>query len=405
MDDTDSVRTVSHDSDMFDLQMKNMVDTNLPASLHNLHQVAVSDPPGISSVIRTSIRELVTGGTSSPASIDASAHIVYDNQMDSANYMINESVIDENIDKFYADETTSRPIYTELTLLILYVKSQKHLYKRAASYYRVQQNITVVPTIILSTAATLMSIYSASNPIIHILVTVINAVIAFLVALLRYFSPETKAKTCVFMANSLHGLETKLNLMQYKMSSTHSNNRDAVQEVEQHMDELTKLHKVVIPPPVYYIMPIISYISIFTFIRYINEYKYDLYTQYLNIKIEIKRIQQYWVTHGISIYPECNTEQFIRLTADLRQKIVADIDRIRRIEYIKDGVKEKLTLYRDAYHNIDELYSSEIRFAESHNVIYYYFFGKKKEFRRSYHPVIQRVLDTYDLTNITTQQA
>lgn len=368
----------SHDSESFDTQMKTLMN-NIPTVIH-------SDP-------NTNDNVPITGGTSSPASID-----IYDAHIGHSQFMADESVLDMNIDKFYTDTNLTRPIHTELTLLILYIKSQKHLYKRASTYYRFQQNMAVIPTIILSMVATLLSAYT-NHPWVHIFITTTNALIACIISLLRYFSPETKAKTCMFMADSLGGMETKMNMLLHKMGDDMPTIiRTAIHNVELEMDELTKLHKVTIPSPIYNIMPIISYISIFTFIRYINEYKYDLYANYLNIKAESKHIREYWASNGIYIHmPDYNKDTIHNFPEHLQHNVAAAINRLQCLEVVKNGIKEKLTLYRDAFHNIDELYSSEIRFAETHNVLFHYLCGQRK--RRSIthlHPVIQRVLRTYD---------
>lgn len=396
---TDSPHADSHDSDSYDVKIKKLIEKSQPFSEIIVHldenlNVINTTPPRPNSVPPTRPKYVsIRGGTSSPASLDDS---VYESRMSKA-----ESTLDLNIDKFYTDATLSRPLHMELTLLILYIKSQKHLYNRAATYYYFQQTMAILPTILLSSVATLLSAYSKEGNWVHLFITISNACIAFIVAVMRYFNPGSKAKTCSFLADSLNGLEMKLNLTQHKLSDEmRTFTREIINDVETQMNELMKLHEVVIPTPIHYIMPIISYISIFTFIRYINEYKYDLYTQYLNIKKEIAQIKQYWESRGIILGPATPNEfPFSSLNAERKQKLIKDLERIRMIEEIKDLLKEKLTVHRDAFHNIDELYSSEIRFAETHNVLFYYLFrswyAKNPVKGPHLHPIIVRVLDTY----------
>jgi hypothetical protein len=390
---TESPHADSHDSDSYDVKIKRLLQKS-QMTVHldeNLNSVeSIHDQP--IQLNRTKYVP-IRGGTSSPASLDDSGY--------EPRYTKAESTVDLNIDKFYTSATLSRPLHMELTLLILYIKSQKHLYHRAATYYYFQQTMAILPTILLSSVATLLSAYSKEGNWVHLFITISNACIAFIIAVMRYFNPGSKAKTCAFMADSLNGLEMKLNLTQHKLTEeVQAFTKETIHEVEQQMNELLKLHKVVIPTPIHYIMPIISYISIFTFIRYINEYKYDLYTQYLNIKKEIAQIKQYWEARGVVLFPETPNEfPFASLSAERQQKVLKDLERIRVIEGIKDSLKEQLTIHRDAFQNIDELYSSEIRFAETHNVLFYYLFrswyAKNPVKGPHLHPIIVRVLDTY----------
>jgi hypothetical protein len=387
----DSPHADSHDSDSYDVKIQELIQKSQPV-MDVSSELNLNVDQNLNVIPTRPTYNFVRGGTSSPASLDDS---VYDHRYTKA-----ESCVDVHIDKFYTDTTLSQPLHMELTLLILYMKSQKHLYRRAATYYYFQQTAAILPTIILSSAATVLSSYAREGNWIHFFITITNAFIAISIAVMRYFNPGSKAKTCAFMADSLGGMEMKLNLTQHKLTEeVRSFTREAIRDVEQQMDELLKLHKVEIPSPIHNIMPIISYISIFTFIRYINEYKFDLYTQYLTIKREIKQIQQYWDARGVLLFSE-SPSSMSNVSADRKQKLIKDLDRIRVLEDRKDTIKNNLTLHREAFHNIDELYSSEIRFAETHNVLFYYLFGSlyakpRRVVGSHVHPIIQRVLSTY----------
>ena len=373
-----------------------------------------------------SILPPIVGGTSSPVSIDSSVHELHEEAPSfrgssgqdtlvkrsmfqgtafqdtpfQATSFRNGSIADMNIDKFYNDNTASRPIHTELTLLSLYIKSQKHLYKRSATYYRFQHAMGSVPNFILSSLSALLTTYTKTNPWIPAFIACANAYIALVIALLHFFNPEVKENTCTFMADSLNGLEIKVNMMQSDLTGNPSADiRGSIRAIEKEMVELAQTHKTCVPNIIHDIMPLISYISIFTFIRYINEYKCGLYSQYVNTKTEISQIHKYWTQKGVQIQFE-SIDPSVELTAEQQIRLRKDIARLHIIEQVKNKTKDGLAQYQTAFNNIDELYSSEIRFAESHNVLFHYLFGKwmrQKRDRSHLHIVIQRVLDNYNL--------
>jgi hypothetical protein len=162
------------------------------------------------------------------------------------------------------------------------------------------------------------------------------------------------------MANHYDKLETSLELTNSKLMFLEKEKEkktlvlNKIKDIEKKMNEIKESNKTLIPEEVKIIFPIICNINIFSFIKKIEIYKKNLIIKFKDVKKEIG----YILHHNSADLPLGTKEQ----------------NRLQFLYQVRDKIKNEFIDYRNAYGYIDDLFTKEIKCAETkkNNILSYY---------------------------------
>ena len=291
--------------------------------------------------------------------------------------------IEKSISKYY---NTDNNYYNELDILITYLRGQKNVYIQSKNITQYKLNLLIIPSLILTTTITIFSpiIYNNSNVFKWggIIISILNALATLFISFSNYFKYESLSEGYLNIANQYDKLETSIELTSNKLYFINKNldqtdlilNR--LKHVENKLNELkeSSSSNMLVPEYVKTLFPIITHVNIFSFINKTENYKKHLIIQFRDIKNEIKYIEYRWKMKGRNIFIEDSLE-----TASMAKER-------KRFQYLintKEKTKKELIYYKSTYGFIDEIFTREIKNAESilnswFGWIQLFFFGPKK---------------------------
>jgi hypothetical protein len=268
--------------------------------------------------------------------------------------------IEKNIDKYYDD--IDNKYSNELDILTTYVRGQKNLYIQSKYVSQKKLNYLIFPSIFFTAFITIIAPFIQCKWWSGAFVSAINATIAFFISLNNYLKLESSTEMYLQMANHYDKLETSLELTNSKLLFLEREKEkkslvlNKIKDIEKKMNEIKETNKVLIPEEVKIIFPIICTINIFSFIKKIEIYKKNLIIKFKDVKNEIR----YILRNG-------NTDN-----ANTKEK-----NRLLFLYQIKDKIKNEFIDYRNAYGYIDDLFTKEIKCAETKKnswALYYCYF-------------------------------
>jgi len=244
---------------------------------------------------------------------------------------------------------TNCKLSNELDIIITYLNGQKNLYIHSKNFTHCKLNILMVPTLIISTAVTVLSpficIYGWSN----ITIATLNATITLLISLVNYFKLESSTQIYSHLASQYVKLQTVLELANSRLlflDNEIEQNKlvvKTIQEFEIKIFEIKDSSTIFIPEDIKSIFPVISHINIFSFIKRIETYKKSLIYKYRDAKNEMRYILY-------KIDPEKYDER-------CKSRIAYLVD-------IKTKIRDELIEYKTIYSYMDDAFIQEIKNAE-----------------------------------------
>jgi hypothetical protein len=299
----------------------------------------------------------------------------------------------------------------DIDILITFLKGQAHLYSLSKSLTQQKINWLTIPSFLFSIVITILS------PLIHdyewsgILISSLTAFITSAIGCVRFYELDASATTFLNLANQYNRMQTSLEMVSNSIildNMSHEMEKDTkkmefhlvdkIRDIEQKITEIKENNTFFPPEEVKLLIPIISNINIFTFIKKIELLKKNFILKYKEIKNEMRFILNKWDENGggddVSVVGGDEgvggvgeigggwKEEEIRMNRKYlwKQKQKEYKREKKRMTYLykqKTLIRKELFYYMTAYSYIDEIFTREITRANSINnfCFYWTFYG------------------------------
>lgn len=285
--------------------------------------------------------------------------------------------IEKIIDKYYDDDIETK-YSSDVDILTTYMKGQKNLYIQSKHLTQRKLNCLMFPSLFFTAFITILAPFIECKSWSGIFISACNALITLFISIINYLKLESSSEIYMQIANQYDKMESSLEMANNKLVVLEKEEDKKmlvlrkIKEVEQKMLEIKDANTILIPEEIKALFPIICHINIFSFINKIETHKKKLILKFKDVKNEIRFILYKWEKH---VSNERSIEFFANATisgsATSHTAPLHPLERLKEknrllfLYDVKDKLKAEIIDCRGAYRSIDEIFTREIKRAES----------------------------------------
>jgi hypothetical protein len=261
--------------------------------------------------------------------------------------------IQEEITNNYFDSQTSYS--SALDIIGTYLRGQKLIYMESKSYCENKLNRLMMPSIFLSTAATVLSAIVKEFYWGAYLIAAVNGIIAFLLAIVNYLKLDAASEAHKITAHQYDKLQTKIEFLSGQTLLFESNKeliREELEAVKKKIEEIKETNQFIVPKKIRTLYPIMFNTNVFLIIKKID----DITKKKINAIKDLKNEKNYLI--------EVLKAKRI---AGKDNKTISKIEaRITECQQEKKRHENNIVVLKSAFSVIDEMFMKEMENAEKY---------------------------------------
>ena len=259
--------------------------------------------------------------------------------------------------KIYDNYFDNRTCWSSsLDIIGSYLRGQKLIYMESKSYCENKLNRLMMPSIFLSTAATVLSAIVKDYYWGSYLIGSVNGIIAFLLALVNYLKLDAASEAHKITAHQYDKLQTKIEFLSGQTLLFDNTKRDTIEKelenVKKKIEEIKETNQFIVPKKIRTLYPIMFNTNVFLIIKKID----DITKKKINKIKDLKNEKNYLIEVLKS-----------KESKEKDKKTLIKIEtRIGECESEKKRHEENIVVLKSAFSVIDEMFMKEMENAEKY---------------------------------------